>query len=144
MEAIPSKFITETSKILYTGTYLRQAPADRFRLQWKSKPTWQNSYSEFCTEIRRLYGNPDDARLAIHALKRIECGEKETLADYTVRFNNLMYRSQWKPEKPFFAIAFEDGLPAWIRGSFARNGVDSTDLVDLKNTALRLDNNNNK
>lgn len=62
----PSRFPTETSKVLYAGSFLRDTPFLWFQpfVTIDPQPKFMLDFKKFCAELRKNFGDPDEEQTA--------------------------------------------------------------------------------
>lgn len=132
----PSRFPSENSKVLYAASYLRDTAFLWFQpyLASEKPPTWMNDFTEFCKELRSMFGDPDEVATAERQLYSLH--QRGSAASYVADFTRWSAIVNWNDEA--LCAQFYRGLKDPIKDELARTDKPK-DLKTYKDVAVRID-----
>lgn len=132
-----SRFPTEQSKIFYAGSFLRDTAFLWFQpyVGAHNPPAFMESFTLFCDELRRTFGDPDEERTAERQLYALR--QRGSVTNYIADFMRYSVQVRWNDEAK--ASQFYRGLKDTIKDEFARIGRPHS-LQHLQDAAIRIDN----
>ena len=134
----PRQYAEDKTKIIYAASYLTDIAAawfepylskddDPIRLEWK----------EFESELRKMFGDPDEKKTAERKLSELRMANHHQVATYITNFRKHQALVEWGDEALKFQ--FRKGLPDRILDDLARREDAPKTLTDLQDVALKLD-----
>jgi hypothetical protein len=94
MTAQSDDFPDMHSRVMYALSYLKGNPLDWFQTELnealagnKEYPEWFESYPEFLSELRRLFGPRDPVTDAMNSLEVLRYKDSTKATRYTINFN---------------------------------------------------------
>lgn len=132
----PSRFTSEESKVLYTGSFLRDTAFLWFEpfVNSMASHAFMQNFHLFCDELRRTFGDPDEVGTAERELYALR--QKTSVAAYLADFMRSAVLVKWNDEAK--AAQFYRGLKDTIKDELARTGRPSS-LKELQQAAIRID-----
>jgi hypothetical protein len=128
---------------MYTLSYLKGNPLNWFQMELNDTlvsddeyPEWFESYSEFLSELRHLFGPCDLVTDAINSLKALQYKDSSKATCYTIDFNCYDWCTGWN--KQALAHQYYKGLPDRFKDEITRIGKPA-DLKALQDLVATLD-----
>lgn len=114
----PSRFPTETSKVLYAGSFLRDTPFLWFQpfVTIDPQPKFMLDFKKFCAELRKNFRDPDEEQTAERQLNTV-C-QHGSVSSYLATFMCYTTLVQWNDEAK--KACFYKGLKDDIKDKLAR------------------------
>ena len=132
----PSRFTTETSKVFYTGSYLRDTALLWFQpyVTANPQPAFMSNFNLFQQELQAIFGDPDEIGTAERQLYALQ--QRGSVTSYLTEFQRLTSIIKWNDEAK--SAQFYRGLKDIIKDELARSGKPR-DLKELQEAAIRID-----
>jgi hypothetical protein len=133
--------LDDESRVAFALSYLSDTPLDFFQSEISGAifsggilPSWFRSYTDFISELRRLFGPNDPATGAMEALEALSYNDFTKAIRYTTDFNRFARCSGWNDRA--LAHQYYKGLPDRLKDELARIGKPGTlgglqDLVSI-------------
>lgn len=104
----PSAFATEQSKIVYAGSYLRDAAYTWFKsyVSFDGSVSF-NAYAEFYKALQQAFDDPDSYATAERTIKNLR--QESSCSDYYSRFVSLISILGWNQDSVQISL-FKEGL----------------------------------
>jgi hypothetical protein len=94
----PRKFKTESSKVLFAGSYLKGNPkkwfTNFFSLPKNKQPAWLSSWVQFEEVLQKHWGLEDPEGAAEAEMQKLLMADKDHVIHFTAIFRTLQYRLQ--------------------------------------------------
>jgi hypothetical protein len=136
-------FPDDQAKVMYALSYLKGNPLDWFQTELNDAlagddetPAWFESYAEFLSELRRLFGPRDPVTDAMNALEALRYRDSSKATRYTIDFNRHGRRTGWNEQA--LARQYYKGLPDRLKDEIARIGRPAG-LKPLQDLVATLD-----
>lgn len=131
-----SRYPTELSKVLYTGSYLRDTALLWFQpfVTANPQPSFMRSFDLFKAELHKAFGDPDEEATAERQLYAVR--QRGSATTYLAEFQRLAVLVKWNDEAK--AAHFYRGLHDNIKDELSRTGKPK-DLKALQEAAIRID-----
>lgn len=132
----PSRFPSELSKIIYTGSFLRDTAFLWFQphVAATPPPTFMTTFELFCRELKGTFGDPDEVATAERQLYNIR--QRGSVASYVADFMRHATLVHWNDEAK--SAQFYRGLKDVIKDELARSSKPH-DFKELQDRAIRID-----
>ncbi|EAL17174.1 hypothetical protein CNBN1990 [Cryptococcus deneoformans B-3501A] len=132
----PSRFPTETSKVLYAGSFLRDTPFLWFQpfVTIDPQPKFMLDFKKFCAELRKNFGDPDEEQTAERQLNTVR--QQGSVSSYLATFMHYATLVQWNDEAK--KACFYRGLKDDIKDELARL-PKAKSFKNLQDMAIRID-----
>jgi Ty3 transposon capsid-like protein len=133
----PSRYATETAKVLYAGSYLTDIAYEWFHPQ-ATLPGNPNlaSFQAFSRALDSMFGDPDAVATAEDRLRRLRMSENATIARYLVDFTRYSAPLPWNDE--VLCSQFYLGLADRIKDQMSLLGKPKT-LAEMRLRAQAAD-----
>lgn len=131
-----SRFTTETAKIIYAGSFLRDTAFLWFQpyVAANPKPAFMLDFELFCSELRKTFGDPDEVSTAERQLYALK--QRGSVTTYVADFMRHAVIVKWNDDAK--AAQFYRGLKDVIKDELSRTGKPSA-LAKLQEAAIRID-----
>ena len=131
----PHRFTTEKSKILFVGSFLKEAAFAWFDPYLKRDlPGW-DTFEKFEFALKNVFGDVDEEATASRTLSSLK--QKGSAAQYTSEFIQVSSKLSW--DNNALAFAYYKGLKDSVKDELARlERIEN--LSKLAETAIKIDN----
>jgi Ty3 transposon capsid-like protein len=133
----PSRYSTETSKVMYAGSHLTDIAYEWFHPQ-ASIPNYPNfaTFKLFSQALESMFGDPDAVATAERRLRRLRMQENATISRYLIDFARYAAPLSWNDE--VLCSQFYLGLAERIKDQIALQGKPKT-LAGMRMIAQTVD-----
>ena len=134
----PSRFTSDSLKINYVISYLRDSPllAIRPHLSRAEKPDFLEDYPKFVEYLKTYYGDPDEEERALRRLNSLR--QTSSASAYFAEFKRCVAILGWKEQGPLIDKA-KQGLNATMKDELARVRTKFRSVEELINFVIPLD-----
>jgi hypothetical protein len=145
MSTCSGDFPDSESQVTFALSYLKGNPLDWFQMELNDSvatggdlplPPWFTSYSEFLSELKRLFGPQDPVTDAMTFLEMLQYKDSTKATRYTIDFNRYGRRTGW--DEQALSRQYYRGLPDRLKDEIARIGKP-TGLKPLQDLVATLD-----
>jgi hypothetical protein len=136
----PSRFRSESSKVIYAASYLEGTAAAWFAPFVEGDPHIPvlSDFTLFEEELRSLFGDPDEAATNERKLRNLRMKDHQTVAGYITLFRQYSAHVPWGNSA--LLSQFRQGLPDRILDLIAQRENPVTTLHQMMDVCLRMDN----